>query len=75
MYGHSFAAAGALDAITALLAFHYDMIPPTINCEQLIPHYDLNLVRNEARTLSRSTALIGGRGLGGANVVVAIRKV
>ena len=75
MYGHSFAAAGALDTITALLALQYGMIPPTINCEQLVPHYGLDLVQNEARPLSCSTALIGGRGLSGANVVLAIKKV
>ncbi|HEX9133221.1 MAG TPA: beta-ketoacyl-[acyl-carrier-protein] synthase family protein [Ktedonobacteraceae bacterium] len=75
MHGHSFAAAGALDTITTLLAFQYDMIPPTINCEQLLPQYGLNLVRDEARPLSHSAALIGGRGIGGANVVVAIKKV
>jgi len=75
MFGHSFAAAGALDTIIAVLAFQYGMIPPTINCEQLIPQYGLNLVQNEARPLSHSTALIGGRGIGGANVVLAIKKV
>ncbi|HXX79682.1 MAG TPA: beta-ketoacyl synthase N-terminal-like domain-containing protein [Ktedonobacteraceae bacterium] len=75
MYGHSFAAAGALDTITALLAFQDGIIPPTINCEQLVPHYSLNLVQHEPESLSRSTALIGGRGLGGANVVVAIKKI
>ncbi len=75
MYGHSFAAAGALDTITALLAFQDGVIPQTINSEQLIPHYGLDLVQNEARPLLRSTALIGGRGLGGANVVLAIKKV
>jgi 3-oxoacyl-(acyl-carrier-protein) synthase len=74
-FGHSFAAAGALDTITALLAFRYGMIPPTFNCEQVIPQFGLNLVQNEARPLSRSTALIGGRGIGGANVVLAIKKV
>ncbi len=75
MSGHSFAAAGALDTITALLAFQYGMIPPTINCEQLIPQYGLDLVQNEARPLLHSTALIGGRGIGGVNVVLAIKKV
>jgi 3-oxoacyl-[acyl-carrier-protein] synthase II len=75
LYGHSFAAAGAFDTITALLAFQYGMIPPSINCEQLIHHYGLDLVQSEARPWSRSTALIGGRGLGGANVVLAIKKV
>jgi len=75
MLGHSFAAAGALDTITALQAFQHGMIPPTINCEQLIPRYGLNLVRDEARPLSRSAALIGGRSISGANVVLAIKKV
>ena len=74
MLGHSFAAAGALDTITALLAFQYGMIPPTINCEQLIPHYGLNLVQDEARPLSRSAALIGGRSIGGSNIVLALKK-
>ncbi len=75
MLGHSYAAAGALDTITTLLAFQYDMIPPTINCEQLMPQYGLNLVQEEARPLSRSAALIGGRGIGGANVVLALKKI
>lgn len=75
MLGHSFAAAGALDTITALLAFQYGMIPPTINCEQLLPQYGLNLVRDEARPLPHPAALIGGRSIGGANVVVAVKKV
>jgi hypothetical protein len=51
------------------------MIPPTLNCEQLIPRYGLDIAQFEARPLSRSTALIGGRGPGGANVVLAIKKV
>jgi 3-oxoacyl-(acyl-carrier-protein) synthase len=77
MLGHGFAAAGALDTIIALLAFQYGMIPPTINCEQLDPSFGLNLVRDEARPLSRSrsAALIGGRGMTGTNVVLAIRQM
>ena len=74
MLGHSYAAAGAIDTITALLALQHDLIPPTINCEELDPHYGLNLVQKEARPLLGSTVLIGGRGLGGANVVLAIKK-
>jgi len=77
MLGHGFAAAGALDTIIALLAFQYGMIPPTINCEQLDPSFGLNLVRDEAQPLSRSrsAALIGGRGMTGTNVVLAIRQM
>jgi 3-oxoacyl-(acyl-carrier-protein) synthase len=75
MLGHSYAAAGALDAITALLALQRGMIPPTINCEELDPRYGLNLVKEEARPLSAPTVLLGGRALGGTNVVLALRKV
>jgi 3-oxoacyl-(acyl-carrier-protein) synthase len=75
MLGHSYAAAGALDAITALLALQHGMIPPTINCEELDPRYGLNLVQEEARPLSAPTVLLGGRALGGTNVVLVLRKV
>lgn len=75
MLGHSYAAAGALDAITASLALRHGFIPPTINCEELHPDYRLNLVRQEARPFFESTVLIGGRGVGGANVVLAIKAV
>jgi 3-oxoacyl-(acyl-carrier-protein) synthase len=75
MLGHSYAAAGVLDTITGLMALQQRLIPPTINCEELDPRYDLQLVRDEARPLSGSTVLIGGRGLGGANVVLAVRTV
>ena len=75
MIGHSYAAAGVLDTITALMALQHRTIPPTINCEELDPGYGLNLVRDEARPLSQSAVLIGGRGAGGANVVLAVKKV
>lgn len=75
MLGHSYGAAGAIDAITAVLALRHGLIPPTINCEQLNPNYGLNLVQQEARPFFESTILIGGRGIGGANVVLAIKSV
>ena len=74
MLGHSYAAAGTLDAITALLALQNATIPPTINTDELDPRYELNLVQNEARPLVGSVVLIGGRGVGGANVVLALKK-
>lgn len=75
MLGHSYAAAGTLDAITALLALEHGLIPPTINCEELDPRYELNLVQAEACPLSVPAVLIGGRAIGGANVALALRKV
>ena len=75
MLGHSFAAAGALDTITALLALDHRLIPPTINCEELDPAYNLDLVRNEARPLSKDAVLICGRSLTGANVALVVRSM
>ncbi len=74
MLGHCYGAAGAIDAITALLALRHGLIPPTINCEELNPDYGLNVVRREALPLDGSAVLLGGRGAGGANVVLAIKK-
>ncbi|MBV9230242.1 MAG: beta-ketoacyl-[acyl-carrier-protein] synthase II, partial [Chloroflexi bacterium] len=82
MLGHSYAAAGALDTITALLSLKHGLIPPTINCEEMNPDYGLNLVRDKARAIppldteqTPQAVLIGGRGVGGANVVLAIKQV
>ncbi|GAC1459405.1 MAG: beta-ketoacyl-ACP synthase II [Ktedonobacteraceae bacterium] len=77
MIGHSYAAAGALDAVTALLALRHRLIPPTINCEQLDPRYGLDMVQDEARPLVQqaNAVLLGGRAIGGANVVVALKQL
>ncbi len=74
MLGHSYAAAGALDAVTTMLALHHQSIPPTINCEQLEPRYGLDLVRNKTRPLTKPAALLGGRGIGGMNIVLACKR-
>jgi 3-oxoacyl-[acyl-carrier-protein] synthase II len=75
MLGHGYAAAGTMDAITAMLALQHGLIPPTINCEELDSSYGLNLVQKESRPLSGSIVLLGGRAIGGTNVVLALRKV
>jgi 3-oxoacyl-[acyl-carrier-protein] synthase II len=73
--GHSFAAAGAIDTITAMLALQHNLIPPTINCEEMDPGYGLNMVCNEAQPLNSSAVILGGRGIGGMNVTLAVRKI
>lgn len=74
MIGHSYAAAGVLDAITVLLSLQHGLIPPTINCEEPNPCYGLDIVRHEARPSHRPVVLVGGRGIGGANAVLAIKQ-
>ena len=75
MLGHSYAAAGALDAITTLLALRAQRIPPTVNCEQPDPRSRLKLVREAAQPLVGTTALVGARSLSGSNIVLAVRNL
>ncbi|HEY3992542.1 MAG TPA: beta-ketoacyl-[acyl-carrier-protein] synthase family protein [Ktedonobacteraceae bacterium] len=75
MLGHSYAAAGALDAITTLLALRDQRIPPTLHSEQPDPRSRLNLVRESARSFTGTTALIGARSLSGSNIVLAVRNL
>ena len=73
MNGHSYAAAGALDAITTLLALRSQQIPPTLNCEQLDPRHQINLVREHTQSFIGTTALVSARSLSGSNIVLAVR--
>jgi 3-oxoacyl-(acyl-carrier-protein) synthase len=75
MLGHSYAAAGAIDAITALLALRDRVIPPTINCDEPNPTYALNLVRDKEHPLSGRAVLLGGRGIGGMNAALVVQSI
>jgi 3-oxoacyl-(acyl-carrier-protein) synthase len=76
--GHSYAAAGVLDTITAALALKHQIIPPTINCDEPDPCYNLNLIRDHARDMTTSNeqqaVLLGGRAIGGVNVALVLKK-
>ena len=78
MLGHSYAAAGAIDVITALLALKNSSIPPTISCDKPDERYPLQLIHKTAQPFANAykrAVLIAGRGMGGANVVLAVQKV
>jgi 3-oxoacyl-(acyl-carrier-protein) synthase len=75
--GHSYAAAGALDTITAALALKNQVIPPTIHCDNPDPALTLNLVRDQARAITiankQQAVLLGGRAIGGTNVALVVK--
>ncbi len=75
MLGHSFAAAGAIDTITALLSLRHGTIPPTINCQQPDSRHQLRPIRETGIPLLSQAVLLGGRSLNGANSVLAIKSV
>jgi 3-oxoacyl-[acyl-carrier-protein] synthase II len=75
MMGHTFGAAGAIEAMMCVLALHEEVIPPTINYRQPDPDCDLDYVPNEAREAKLDVALSNAMGLGGHNGCVLLGRV
>jgi 3-oxoacyl-[acyl-carrier-protein] synthase II len=74
MMGHTFGAAGAVEAIMCALALRDGVLPPTINYEQPDPTCDLDYVPNEARRAVVDVALSNAMGLGGHNGCVLLGR-
>ena len=67
MMGHTFGAAGAIEAIMCILALRDGVLPPTINYNEPDPECDLDYVPNVAREVQVDVALSNAMGLGGHN--------
>jgi 3-oxoacyl-[acyl-carrier-protein] synthase II len=74
MTGHLLGAAGAVEAIIAVMATKYDMIPPTINYEFPDPECDLNYVPNKQISKKVNVAVSNTFGFGGHNASLVFRK-
>lgn len=74
MTGHMLGAAGAVEAIAAILALNTGMIPPTINLLDPDPECDLDYTPCTARSAPLTLALSNSLGFGGHNACVAFRK-
>ena len=68
-------AAGAVEAIAAILAVQEDIIPPTINLMEADPDCDLDYTPNTAVQTVVEGAMSTSLGFGGHNACVAFRKV
>jgi 3-oxoacyl-[acyl-carrier-protein] synthase II len=73
--GHTFGAAGAVEAMMCVLAVHHGVLPPTMNYETPDPECDLDYVPNEARHAQVDVALSNAMGLGGHNACVLVGRV
>ncbi|MGH3004173.1 MAG: beta-ketoacyl-[acyl-carrier-protein] synthase family protein, partial [Gaiellaceae bacterium] len=74
MTGHTFGAAGAIEAIMCVLALREGVLPPTINYREPDPECDLDYVPNEARKATVDVALSNAMGLGGHNGCVLLGR-
>lgn len=70
MLGHSFGAAGVIEAICCLLSIKTDQIPPTINLHERDTECDLDYVPNITRRHNVSAAMSLSAGFGGQNSVI-----
>ena len=74
MIGHLACAAGAVEAVAAVMTIKDGTIPPTINYETPDPECDLDYVPNEARHQSVNTCLSNSFGMGGQNCCLIIKS-
>ncbi len=74
MVGHLLGAAGAISAITTVMAINDNVIPPTINLETPDPDCDLDYVPNVARETEVRVAMANGFGFGGQNGVIVFKE-
>ena len=76
MHGHLLGATGALEATMCILAIQNDLVPPTINLQEVDPEIDskLNLTFHKAQKRTVNYALSNTFGFGGHNASVIFKK-
>ena len=74
MTGHLLGAAGVVESIACILALQNQVVPPTINCDNLDPQVDLDVTPNKPKERRIEYALNNGFGFGGHNGCVIFKK-
>ena len=74
MTGHLLGGAGGLEAGITVLALENQMLPPTINLDNVDPECRLDYVPNKAEAHSFDVALSNSFGFGGINATLIMRK-
>jgi len=74
MIGHLACAAGAVEAIAAVMTVREGIIPPTIHYETPDPECDLDYVPNKARRQPVKVCLSNSFGMGGQNCSLIIKR-
>ena len=72
--GHLLGAAGAVEAIFGILAIRDQIVPPTINLDQVDKNCDLDFVPHTARDAKIDAILSNSFGFGGTNAALIFKK-
>ena len=72
--GHMLGAAGAAEAVAAVLALKNGIVPPTANLDEIEPECDLDYTPNVPVKADLTIALSDSLGFGGHNGCVSFRK-
>jgi 3-oxoacyl-[acyl-carrier-protein] synthase II len=73
--GHTFGAAGAIEALFSIMAIRDGVVPPTLNYEVPDPECDLDYVPNVAREVpGLEVAVSNSFGFGGHNATLVFRR-
>jgi 3-oxoacyl-[acyl-carrier-protein] synthase II len=75
MMGHALGAAGAIEAVFALLALRAKFLPPNIHYTEADPAFRLDIVANTARPAEVRRVLSNSFGFGGTNASVLLEAV
>jgi 3-oxoacyl-[acyl-carrier-protein] synthase II len=75
MTGHLLGAAGVVESIACLLAIQHQIVPPTINCDNLDPQVDIDVTPNVPKERKISYVLNNGFGFGGHNGTLIFRSM
>ncbi|GAB4299328.1 MAG: beta-ketoacyl-ACP synthase II [Marinilabiliales bacterium] len=77
MHGHLLGAAGAVESIACVLAIKHNIVPPTINLQELDPEInpELNLTLHKAQNRTINTVLNNTFGFGGHNASIIFKKL
>jgi nodulation protein E len=75
LHGHALGAAGAIEAVAAILALTRGFLPPTAGWLGHDPDFDLDVVPNVARSAAVRIAVSNSFAFGGLNAVACFRRL
>ncbi len=75
MTGHLLGGAGGLEAIVSIKAMENNLVPPTINNDELDPACDLDITPNQAKERPIRTVFSNSFGFGGTNGSLLFRTI